>query len=86
MGVVALARQFISDRPDLAGYLAVMFAVTLTGRMRYVVLGLVFGLAGMYCYRVVVACTGGALEMYHIPVAIGVSILAILVTFRFAFK
>jgi hypothetical protein len=88
MGMNALdtLRQFIYDRPDVAGYAAVMVALALTGRVRLVILGLVLGFVTFYCYSIGTACATGTAGFHHGLIAIAVSVTVILLALRFAFR
>ena len=80
------ARQFIGSHPQLSGYIALMTSLVLTGRLKIVLLGSVLGLAVLYAYRVSTACAAGHLPPYHVLIALFVSVAAITVTAKYAFR
>ena len=79
-------RQFVSSHPQLSSYIALMISLTLTGRVRLVLLGGVLGLTVFYAHHIGTACAAGHLAPYHGLIALSVSVTAIAIAARYAFR
>ncbi len=79
-------RQFVRLHPQFSSYIALMMALTFTGRLRLVLLGSVLGLVVLYAYHVGTACASGHLAPYHALIALFVSVIAIAIAAKYAFR
>ena len=86
MEPIRIIHEFINERPIMAGYIALMLAVTMTGRWKFVVLGIVFGFTSFYCYCIGTATARGLMGIHQMAIAAVISITLVICAVKLAFR